>query len=99
MFYPWAFTGVCGSELHAMQAELDGLAGDDVELLTVSTDSMFVLRAFADQEGFTFPMLADFWPHGAVAVGAPTACCTPRSASLCGGPSSSTPTVSCAGRS
>ena len=43
------------------------LATDDVELLTVSTDSMYALRAFADQEGFTFPMLSDFWPHGAVA--------------------------------
>ena len=28
---------------------------------------MYALRAFADQEGFTFPMLSDFWPHGAVA--------------------------------
>ncbi len=28
---------------------------------------MYALRAFADQQGFTFPMLSDFWPHGAVA--------------------------------
>ena len=35
--------------------------------VTVSTDSMYALRSFADQEGFTFPMLSDFWPHGAVA--------------------------------
>ena len=50
-----------------MQADLADLATDDVELLTVSTDSMYALRAFADQEGFTFSMLSDFWPHGAVA--------------------------------
>jgi peroxiredoxin len=67
VFYPWAFTGVCGGELHAMQARLDELVTDQVELFTVSTDSMYALRAFADQEGFTFPMLSDFWPHGAVA--------------------------------
>jgi mycoredoxin-dependent peroxiredoxin len=67
VFYPWAFTGVCGGELRAMQADLADLANDDVELLTVSTDSMYALRAFADQEGFTFSMLSDFWPHGAVA--------------------------------
>ena len=36
-------------------------------LLTVSTDSMYALRVFADHERFTFPMLSDFWPHGAVA--------------------------------
>ena len=68
VFYPWAFTGVCGGELRAMQADLADLATGDVELLSVSTDSMYALRAFADQEGFTFPMLSDFWPHGAVAA-------------------------------
>ena len=67
VFYPWAFSGVCGGELHAMQADLDELVSDEVELVTVSTDSMYTLRSFADQEGFTFPMLSDFWPHGEVA--------------------------------
>jgi peroxiredoxin len=67
VFYPWAFSGVCGGELHALQAELDQLAGDDVAVLAVSTDSMYALRAYADREGFTFPLLSDFWPHGAVA--------------------------------
>jgi len=67
VFYPWAFSGVCGGELHAMQADLDNLVSDEVELVTVSTDSMYALRSFADQEGFTFPMLSDFWPHGEVA--------------------------------
>jgi peroxiredoxin len=67
VFYPWAFTGVCGGELHAMQQELDALVTDEVALFAISTDSMYALRAFADQEGFTFPMLSDFWPHGSVA--------------------------------
>ena len=67
VFYPWAFTGVCGGELHAMQAKLDELVSEDVALVTVSTDSMYALRTYADQEGFTFPLLSDFWPHGAVA--------------------------------
>lgn len=67
VFYPWAFSGVCGGELRVLQAEQGELVSDDVALFTVSTDSMYALRAFADQEGFTFPMLSDFWPHGAVA--------------------------------
>lgn len=67
VFYPWAFSGVCGGELTALQAALDDLVADDLEVLTVSTDSMYALRAFADQQGFTFPMLSDFWPHGEVA--------------------------------
>ena len=68
VFYPWAFSGICGGELHAMQARLDELDSDEVALLTVSTDSMYSLRTFADREGFTFPMLSDFWPHGEVAT-------------------------------
>jgi peroxiredoxin len=30
-------------------------------------DSKFSLRAYAAQEGYTFDLLADFWPHGDVA--------------------------------
>ena len=67
VFYPWAFTGVCGGELQALQERQDEFVGDDLALFAISTDSMHALRAFADQQGFTFPLLSDFWPHGAVA--------------------------------
>lgn len=66
VFYPWAFSGVCGGELRAMQSRLDELVTDEVALFTISTDSMYALRAFADAEGFSFPLLSDFWPHGGV---------------------------------
>jgi mycoredoxin-dependent peroxiredoxin len=36
-------------------------------VLAVSVDSKFALRAYAEQEGYGFSLLADFWPHGAVA--------------------------------
>jgi mycoredoxin-dependent peroxiredoxin len=67
LFYPWAFSGVCGGELHELQKHLDEFQNDDVALLTISCDAMYALRAYADREGFTFPMLQDFWPHGEVA--------------------------------
>jgi len=67
VFYPWAFSGVCGAEMRQMQTRLDELATEDVELLTISVDSMYALRAWADAEGFTFPLLSDFWPHGEAA--------------------------------
>jgi peroxiredoxin len=67
-FYPFAFTGTCGRELHELQQRLGELATDRSELLVVSVDSMFAQRVFAEREGFTFPLLADFWPHGAVAA-------------------------------
>ncbi len=67
VFYPWAFSNVCGGELQQLQTQHDDIFGDDVRLLAVSTDPMYSLRGYADQEGFTFPLLSDFWPHGAVA--------------------------------
>ena len=68
VFYPWAFSSVCGGELDDMQRQLADFQNDDVAILTVSTDSMYALRTFADAQGYQFPLLADFWPHGAVAA-------------------------------
>lgn len=67
MFYPYAFTRVCRGELCAVRDALPRFENDDVQVLTVSVDTVFAHRVWAEQEGFTFPMLADFWPHGAVA--------------------------------
>ena len=67
VFYPWAFTGVCSGELDALQAERAGFDNDTTALLAVSVDSMYALRVFAEQQGLEFPLLSDFWPHGATA--------------------------------
>jgi mycoredoxin-dependent peroxiredoxin len=67
LFYPATFTGVCQGELRAIQDNLATFQNEDVQVLTVSVDSSFANKVWADQEGFTFPILSDFWPHGAVA--------------------------------
>jgi peroxiredoxin len=72
VFYPLAFSGVCTGELCAIRDELPTLgeaagSADDVQVLAVSVDSMFALRAWSDQEKYQFPLLADFWPHGGTA--------------------------------
>jgi mycoredoxin-dependent peroxiredoxin len=67
VFYPLAFSGVCGSELRAMRDDFPEVNRDDVELLTVSVDSTYTHRAWSDAEHFNFSLLSDFWPHGAVA--------------------------------
>ncbi|MBB5115511.1 peroxiredoxin (alkyl hydroperoxide reductase subunit C) [Micromonospora echinospora] len=67
VFYPLAFTGVCQGELSEVRDNLDEYANDDVQVLTVSVDSVYAHKIWAEQEGFQFPLLADFWPHGAVA--------------------------------
>ncbi|GAA3218508.1 peroxiredoxin [Actinocorallia longicatena] len=67
VFYPLAFSGVCTGELCAIRDELPTLGGDDVQVLAVSVDSVFALRAWSEQEKYQFPLLSDFWPHGGVA--------------------------------
>jgi peroxiredoxin len=67
VFYPLAFSGVCSGELCAMRDEFPEASSDDIELLTVSVDSGFAHRAWADAEHYDFALLSDFWPHGEVA--------------------------------
>ncbi|MEU7752932.1 peroxiredoxin [Micromonospora sp. NPDC049171] len=67
VFYPFAFTGTCQGELSEVRDNLDAYVNDDVQVLTVSVDSVFSHKVWADREGYQFPLLADFWPHGAVA--------------------------------
>ena len=67
VFYPLSFTGVCEGELCAIRDSIADFSGDDVITLAVSADSTAVHRKWADEQGYTFPLLADFWPHGAVA--------------------------------
>ncbi|WP_308250504.1 peroxiredoxin [Nonomuraea rhizosphaerae] len=66
VFYPLAFSGICHQELSELRSFHAGSPAD-VQLLTVSVDSLFTHRAWADQEGYVFPLLSDFWPHGQVA--------------------------------
>lgn len=64
VFYPFAFSGVCTGELSALRDRLPELDNDDSQLVAISCDPMYALRAFADAEGLTFGLLSDFWPHG-----------------------------------
>ena len=67
VFYPLAFTGTCQGELCEVAENLDAYANAEVQVLTVSVDSVYSHKVWADREGYDFPLLADFWPHGAVA--------------------------------
>ena len=68
VFYPFAFSGVCSAEMAALRDSFpEAAARPDVELMAVSADTVFSLRTWADAEGFSFALLSDFWPHGAVA--------------------------------
>ena len=67
VFFPFAFSGVCTGELDELQGALEEFGRAGVRMLGVSCDSKYSLRAYAQARGYSFDLLADFWPHGGVA--------------------------------
>jgi peroxiredoxin len=49
------------------ERESDRVREHGAQVVGVSTDSRFALAAFAEQIGVGYPLLSDFYPHGAVA--------------------------------
>jgi peroxiredoxin (alkyl hydroperoxide reductase subunit C) len=66
VFYPFTFTGVCEGELCALRDDIGEFETADAQLLAISNDSRHSQRIWAEQQGYTFPILSDFWPHGEV---------------------------------
>lgn len=66
VFYPFAFSGTCTGELCEIRDDLSAFQNDAVQLLAISCDSIFSQRTFSEAQGYKFPVLSDFWPHGNV---------------------------------
>jgi peroxiredoxin (alkyl hydroperoxide reductase subunit C) len=67
VFYPLAFSPVCTGELCQVRDDLAEFQNSEVQVLAVSVDSGYTLKAWSEQQGYRFPLLSDFWPHGKVA--------------------------------
>ena len=67
VFFPLAFTAICQGELEEIRDHLADYENDDTATLTISVGPPPTHKVWAKQSGFTFPVLSDFWPHGAVA--------------------------------
>jgi peroxiredoxin len=67
VFYPFTFTGVCTGELCELRDDLAAYERSNAQVLAISCDSRFAQKKFADEQKYTFPVLSDFWPHGATA--------------------------------
>jgi len=66
-FFPAAFSSVCTDELNVLQETHDEFQRLGARLIAISVDGKWTQRAFAEQNGITFPVLSDFHPKGAVA--------------------------------
>ncbi len=67
VFYPFTFTGVCAGELCELRDDLARYEAAGVQVLAISCDTKFAQALWAKDQGYTFPVLSDFWPHGEVA--------------------------------
>jgi len=67
VFYPFAFSRICTGELCQLRDDLAIYVDAGVEVLAISADPTYALKAYAAAEGYRFTLLSDFWPHGAVA--------------------------------
>lgn len=67
VFYPFSFTAVCEGELCALRDDFSVFEEAGVQVLAVSCDTAPAQALWAERNGWTFPVLTDFWPHGAVA--------------------------------
>lgn len=66
VFFPLAFTGVCQGELDRIRDHLPDFENDNTQTLTISVGPPPTHKIWATENGYTFPVLSDFWPHGAV---------------------------------
>jgi peroxiredoxin len=67
-FVPAAFTPVCSDQWPGYNMARNLFEDHDAVLLGISVDNIPTLYAWTSQMGnLWFPVLSDFWPHGAVA--------------------------------
>jgi peroxiredoxin (alkyl hydroperoxide reductase subunit C) len=67
VFIPFPFSGICEAELCSIRDNLARLNGMDANVVAITCDTRFVHKKWAIEQGFEFPLLSDFWPHGETA--------------------------------
>jgi peroxiredoxin len=59
-FFPAAFSSVCTKELCTFRDSLSRLSQAKAQVLGISVDTFFALKAFHTDQKLTFPLLSDF---------------------------------------
>lgn len=69
LFFPLAFSSVCTTELCSVRDNLKQYEQADAQVLGLSVDSFFALKAFKQAQELNFPLLSDFNKNVAEAYG------------------------------
>lgn len=67
VFFPLAFTGTCQGELGYIRDHQPQFIRDGLRTVALSVGPPPTHKVWSSAQGFLFPILSDFWPHGAVA--------------------------------
>ena len=68
VFFPFSFSRTCTAEFCGLRDDNSDLVSDEnVEIIGISVDHIFALKAWKAAERYPNSFVADFWPHGAVA--------------------------------
>jgi len=60
VFFPAAFSSVCTTELCTFRDSLARFESVNAQVVGISVDTFFALKAFHDQQSLRFPLLSDF---------------------------------------
>ena len=66
-FFPAAFSGVCSQQMPQIQSKIGDFESSEAVVVGISVDNNWSQQAWAQQMALSFPLLSDFYPHGAVA--------------------------------
>jgi peroxiredoxin len=59
-FLPGAFSGTCTAEMCNFRDSWSELGKTGAQIIGVSTDTFFALKAWGDQQKYNFPLLSDY---------------------------------------
>jgi peroxiredoxin len=59
-FFPAAFSSTCTAELCTLRDQMPGPGTLHAQVIGISVDTFFALKAFRDSAGLPFPLLSDF---------------------------------------
>ena len=68
VFIPFPFSNICEFELCTIRDRLAALNDLDAKVAVITVDTHFTNQKWSNENGFEFPVLSDYWPHGEIAM-------------------------------
>ena len=68
VFIPFPFSGICEFELCTIRDRLAALNDLEANVVVITVDTHWTNQKWSSDNGFEFPVLSDYWPHGETAI-------------------------------